>query len=83
MSNERLMMEGQLSGLKREVRSLEMKIEGLCRSLRENLNTALTAVEDLDIPMIGQQARELELSYAKLQGNNSRIARLKKELGCG
>ena len=83
MSNERLMMEGQLSGLKNETRSLKLKVEGLCGSLRENLNTALTPINELDIPMISQQARDLELTYAELQGKESRIARLHKELGRG
>ena len=83
MGNERLMMEGQLSGLKNETRSLKLKIEGLCSSLRENLNTALTPIDELDVPLISQQSRELELAYAELQGKESRIARLKKELGRG
>lgn len=83
MSNERLMMEGQLTGLKNETRSLKLKIEGLCSSLRGNLNTALTPIKELDIPMIAQQARDLELTYAELQGKVFRIARLRKELGRG
>jgi hypothetical protein len=83
MSNERLMMEGQLSGLKQETRSLTLKIEGLCRSLRENLNTALTPIKELEILLISEQARELELTCAELQGKEHRISRLRRELGRG
>lgn len=83
MSQERLMMEGQLSGLNNEARSLSVKIEGLCVALRQNLNTNLTPVADLDLPMIAQQARDLELAYAELQGKLSRIARIERELGRG
>ena len=83
MGNERLMMEGQLSGLRNETRSLKLKIEGLCSSLRENLNTALTPIEELELPMIIQQTKDLTLTYAELTGKKSRIARLEKELGRG
>ncbi len=83
MGNERLMMEGQLSGLKNEARNLNLKLEGLCSALRENLNTALTPLAEMDMPMIAQQARDLELSYAILQGKESRMARLRRELGRG
>jgi hypothetical protein len=83
MGNERLKMEGQLYGLENETRSLKLKIEGLCSLLRENLNTALTPIQELEMPMITEQARELELTYAILQGKEHRIARLNRELGRG
>jgi len=83
MSKERLMMEGKLTHLEQDARNLILKIEGFCTSIRAGLNTALTPVEELEIPLISQQMRDLEFSYVKLQGVNSQIKRIKKELGRG
>lgn len=83
MSNERLMMDGKLSRLHRETNGLRLKIQGLCDSIRQNLNTALTPISELDVLMINQQVRDLEIAYVELKGKESRIARINKELGRG
>ena len=83
MADEYLMMEGRLVQLERELRSLEIKIEGLCSSLRSLLNTALIPVDEIDLPQIISQSQELSLAYAEITGKKSRISRLKKELGRG
>ncbi len=83
MADDRLMMEGTLSQLEQQQQGLELKIEGLCESLRAKLNTAVTPIGDLDVPQVSQQSHELASAWAQLQGVYSRIARLKRELGRG
>lgn len=76
-------MEGKLAGLKQDLVRCQLRVERLCRSLRGDLNTALITVDELDVPQIGQQTRDLELAYMEMQSVLSRISRLKKELGHG
>ena len=83
MADDRLMMEGRLGQLEQQQQGLELRIEGLCESLRAKLNTAVTPVGELDIPQVSQQSHELASSWAQLQGVSSRIARLQRELGRG
>jgi len=83
MSHERLQMQGMLAGLEQDVTGLTLKIEGLASSMRGGLNTALTPVEELDVPLLANQMRDLETAFVDLQGKRTRIERLKKELGRG
>ncbi len=82
-SDDRLMMEGRLSQLKQDLCQLEQRIESLCRGIRGDLNTALRPVQELDVPRISQQARDLQTAFVKMQSVLSRINRLNRELGNG
>jgi hypothetical protein len=81
--SEREQMLGRMSVLEQERHRLRMSIEGLCRVIREEINPALSDPENMDIAMAAQQMRNLETAAVKLQGVNSQINRLKKELGLG
>lgn len=81
--SERLMMEGKLLQLEREAQALRYRMEGLCTLIRGMLNTSLTLVEEIDYPVAGVNMRELELAYTEYQIVDSKIDRLKKELGRG
>lgn len=81
--SERLMMEGKLSGLERDAKALRYRMEGLCSQIRGQLNTALTSVEEMEIPEAAQHMRDLELAWTEYQIIDSQIDRLKKELGRG
>ena len=83
MSNESLMMEGKLSGLKRDLIQQKLRVENLCISMRTGLNTALTPVDELDVAGISQQSRDFVLAFVEMQKTISLIERLKKELGRG
>jgi hypothetical protein len=76
-------MLGRLSVLEQERLQLRMSIEGLCRVIREEINPALSDPESMDIAMAAQQMRNLETAAVKLQGVNSQINRLRRELGLG
>lgn len=81
--SERLQMQGKLVGLEQDKHRLKMRIDGLCRSIRTLINPALMDIGDMDIPMASQQMRDLEMAFVELQGVDSRITRLKRELGLG
>lgn len=81
--NERLMMEGKLAGLERDAKALRYRMEGMCTLIRSMLNTSLTLVEEIDYPGAAANMRELELAGAEHLILDSKIARLKKELGRG
>lgn len=81
--SERLQMQGRLAGLEQDKHRLTMRIDGLCHSIRTLINPALMYADEMDIPMAAQQMRDLELAFVELQGVDSRITRLKKELGLG
>ncbi len=83
MADERLEMEGKLAQLEREKLPLDRKVERLCESIRRDLNLGLTAVEDLKIPELTDQVKELSISWLKLQSVNDKIDRLKRGLGHG
>jgi hypothetical protein len=80
---ERDQMLGRLSVLEQERMQLRMTIEGQCRVIREEINPTLNDPESMDIAMAAQQMRNLETAAVRLQGVNSQINRLKKELGLG
>lgn len=79
--SERLMMEGRLERLKRDRIKLRLRIEGNCTAVRSGLNTALTEVDELDVPVIAEQMDELVSAWGELQGVNIKVARIEQELG--
>lgn len=83
-SFERAALRGQLADHEARHRALTLKIEGLAAALRAGLNTALTPVAEWPpehVPTLSGQWAELEAAYGELVGVESRLARLKRELG--
>ncbi|MDH3975516.1 MAG: hypothetical protein OEV42_14660 [Deltaproteobacteria bacterium] len=80
MGLERAAMLGRLTELKQEREALLLRIEGNCTAVRQGLNTALTPVDDLDVPVVGSQMKELEEAFMKKINVDSQIKRLEKEL---
>lgn len=80
MNTERAAMKGHLAELKEKRDKLRLQIDGDCRAVRTGLNTAMTKVDDLEIPLVAQQMDQLTSAWAELAGVNSQIDRLEKEL---
>jgi hypothetical protein len=80
MNLERAAMRGFLAEKTQRAARLRLRIEGTCRAIRQGLNTALTAVDDLEIPMIAGQMDELVGAWGELQALRSEIDRLQREL---
>lgn len=80
MSIERAAMRGKLSEKKDRAARLHLRIEGNCRAIRTGLNTALTPVDDLDVPVVAEQMDELIAAWGELQAVLSYIARLDRAL---
>lgn len=81
--SERLMLEGKLSSLEKELYGLKLKMEGLCRGVRLEINPSLVEVEEMNIPLAAQQMDDLIMCQAELLSANAKISRLKKDLGRG
>ncbi len=81
ISLERAAMRGKLAEETHNQAALRLRIEGLCMSVRQSLNTALTPVEDLNIPQVAGQMDLLEDAWAQYQKTRIDIERLKRELG--
>lgn len=77
---ERAAMRGKLAELQEEAKRLRLKIEGSATAIRQGLNTALTPVDDLEVPQLSQQMDDLVMAWAELQKVGSDIARLQREL---
>jgi hypothetical protein len=77
---ERAAMRGQLAENEQRRDRLRLKVDGMCQSIRQQLNTALTAVDDLDVPTAAALMDDLVASYAELTALTGRIARLEREL---
>lgn len=80
MNIERAAMKGKLAGLQESQKHLTLRIEGNARSICQELNTALTPVDDLPVPMIAAQMDELVMAWAELQKVLSDINRIEREL---
>lgn len=81
--SERDQMLGRLSVLKQDRHRLRMRMDGLCKTIRAEINHNLVEVEEMNIPLAAQQMDDLVMAQAELLSANSKIARLKKELGLG
>jgi hypothetical protein len=80
MNLERAAMRGKLSEKQDAAQKLRYRIEGNCQGIRAGLNTALTPVDDLEIPMLSGQMDELVMAWGELQGVLAEISRLEKAL---
>ena len=80
MSFERAAMKGRLAEARETAARMRLRIQGNCDAIRSGLNTALTPVDDLAVPMVAEQMDELALAWGELQAALSTIARLEKEL---
>lgn len=80
MNLERAAMKGRLEELKQNRAVLALRCSGLARSIRELLNTFLTPVERMEIPMAAQQMDDLAASWGELAALDSEIERLNREL---
>jgi len=80
MNLERAAMRGKLAELQEAAKRLRLKIEGDATAIRQGLNTALTPVDDLEVPQLAQQMDSLVMAWAELQKVGSDIARLEREL---
>jgi hypothetical protein len=81
ISLERAAMRGRLSEAESRMAALRLQIEGLCLTIRQSLNTALTGVGEIDVPLAAGQMDLLELAWTEMQKTRIDIERLKKELG--
>ena len=80
MDLERAAMKGRLAEAVAKLSRLKLKAEGLCGSIRQSLNTALTPVEDIELAIVVQVFDELVMTYAEIAGLQGEIARLEREL---
>jgi hypothetical protein len=80
MNLERAAMRGKLAELQDNAARFRLKIEGNATAIRQGLNTALTPVDDLEVPQIAAQMDDLVMAWAELQKVCSDIARLEREL---
>ncbi len=80
MNLEHAAMKGKLAEKREVAQRLRLRIEGNCRAIRTGLNTALTAVDDLEVPMVAEQMDELVAAWGELQATLLDITRLEKEL---
>lgn len=80
MNLEREAMKGKLAGAKEKKLRLMNKFEALATSIRRGINTALTDIEDLEIPQLSQMWSDLEATWGEILSTRSDIDRLEKEL---
>lgn len=80
MNLERAAMQGKLVELEKQRGRLHLKMEGLCTAIRQGLNTALTPVDELEIPQVQSQMDDLTMAWAELQKLEVDINRLNREL---
>lgn len=77
---ESLIVQGQLAELKHKAADLEIKLRGLRKSLRINLNE-FTPLEDLDFEAIGSEAISLAAGIIDYREMLEQIRAMKKALG--
>ncbi|MBW2599559.1 MAG: hypothetical protein JRC60_05665 [Deltaproteobacteria bacterium] len=81
MNIERAAMRGKLAQAREKRRRLTSKFEALASAIRQGLNTALTEIEDIEIPQLSEMWGELEVCWGELLILRGDIERLEKELG--
>jgi hypothetical protein len=81
MNFERAAMKGRLAEAKTNKIRLANKFEALAAAIRQGLNTALTDIEEIEIPQLSQMWSDLETAWAEILSARSDIERLEKELG--
>ena len=55
--------------------------EALATAIRQGINTALTDIEDIEIPQLSEMWSDLEVCWAELLSIRGDIERLEKEIG--
>ncbi|WP_305042385.1 hypothetical protein [Geoalkalibacter sp.] len=80
MNLERAAMKGKLADLKDKRRAAELRAEGLCRSIRSELNTLIRPVAECEVPTAAQQMDDLVAAWGELASLDGQIARLTREL---
>lgn len=80
MNMERAQMRVKLANLQQREKRLRLEIDGLCTTIRANLNTALTPIESLDILETEGLMGDLTAVWGNLQVTLSEISRLKGDL---
>lgn len=80
MNLERAAMKGRLAELQGQQKRLLLRGDGLCTSIRQGLNTALTPFAEQEIPLVVSQMDDLVMTWAELQKTQSDIGRLEREL---
>ena len=78
---ERAAMRGRLAGAEDHLRRQVNRFEALAASIRQGLNTALTPIEDIEMPQLSAIWSDLETCWAEILSARSDIERLNKELG--
>lgn len=81
MNTDRAIMQAKLASEENRAAKLKLQIEGAARSVRLGLNTAVTPVPELEIPVIAEQFDQIVSAWGELQAVLSRIERLRRELG--
>ena len=80
MNMERAAMKGKLAQAREKRKRLMSKFEALATAMRQGLNTALTEIEDIEIPQLSEMWGELEVCWAEILILRGDIERLEKEL---
>lgn len=78
--NEYLKTEGHLAVMEKEAKKLEVLLQGLFTSLRENLDQ-LIELKDLDADLIAGQAVEFAANHTSYRMVLAKIEKAKKILG--
>ena len=80
MNMDRAAMKGKLAQAREKRKRLMSKFEALATAMRQGLNTALTEIEDIEIPQLSEMWGELEVCWAEILSLRNDIERLGKEL---
>ena len=80
MNMERAALRGRLAQAREKKIRRMSKFEALARSIRQGLNTALTDIEDMEIPQLSEMWSDLEVCWGELLSIRGDIERLEKEL---
>ena len=78
--NERLKFEGRLGTKQRELKALELRIRGLRKSIRDNLDP-FEQIEDLKADIAASQALELADLCIQYKALQEEIKAIEKALG--
>ena len=73
-------IEGALVRLERETRSLTLRMDGLVKAMRDNLDP-MAKPEHLPVEVILEQAFDLELRHSEYVEKRAEIAKAKDLLG--
>lgn len=80
MNLERAAMKGRLAEAEQTRNRLRLKITGTARQFCQSLNTVLTPVEELEIPLLDEQWDDLKRDWSDLIVALDMIKRLQREL---